>query len=81
MVAMLIVAFVALVVIQTILFSKLSEHRIDIGRSEDPVTGPSWNWWENALLHAKYNERGQRLKRWVLALMAAQLMLLVPIIW
>ena len=81
MVAMLIVAFVALVLIQTILFSKLSQHRIDIGRSEDPVKGPSWIWWEYVLLQAKYDERGQRVKRWVLALMAVQLMLLVALFW
>ena len=81
MVAMLIVAFVALVLIQTILFSKLSEHRIDIGRSEDPGTGPSRIWWENVLLHAKYDERGQRVKRWVLTLIAVELMVLVALFW
>ena len=81
MVAMLIVAFVAVVLIQTILFSKLSEHRIDIARGEDPATGPSWIWWENVLLQAKYDERGQRVKRWVLALMALQLGLLLAMFW
>ena len=79
--AMLIVAFVALVLLQTILFSRLSEHRIDIGGSKEPGSGPSWIWWENVLLHAKYDERGQRVKRWVLAVMAIQLVLLLAIIW
>jgi len=81
MVAMLLVAFVALVLIQTILFSKLGQHRIDIGHAEDPAAGPSWIWWENVLLHARYDERGQRVKRWVLALMAVQVILLVVLIW
>jgi hypothetical protein len=81
MVAMLILAFAAVVLIQTILFSKLSEHRIDIARGDDPAAGPSWIWWENVLLHAKYDERGQRVKRWVFALMAVQLGLLLAMFW
>ena len=81
MVAILIAAFVAVVLIQGILYSILSAHRIDIGRGESPDSGPSWIWLENVLLYAKYDERGQRVKRWVLAFMAVQLGLLLSMCW
>ena len=77
MVATLIVAFVAIALIQTILFSKLAEHRTDIGRGEHPGAGTSWSWQANVLLHAKYDQRGQRLKRWILALTAIQFVIVV----
>ena len=76
MVPMLIVAFVALVLVQTVLLSKLAEHRTDIGRGEHPGAGPSWSWQINVLLHAQYDAQGQRVKRWVLAVTAVQLLVL-----
>ena len=81
MVTILIVAWVALVLIQTILLSILLEHRTDIGRGDSRHAGPSWSWQLNVLLHAEYDERGQRVKRWVLALTAVQLVFLVVIVW
>ena len=76
MMTTIVVAFVALILIQVVLISRLSEHRTDIGRGENPGTGPSWSWEVNMFAHAKYDERGQRLKRWILVLAAIQLALI-----
>ena len=76
MIPILIAAFVALVLVQTVLLSKLAEHRTDIGRREHPGAGPSWSWQMNVLRHARYDAKGQRVKRWVLAVTGVQLLVL-----
>ena len=66
-----IVSFVALVLVNTILFSALSGHRVDVplGHEQD---GPSRSWVINALFHARYDRTGSRLRKWLIITLLLQ---------
>jgi hypothetical protein len=64
--------FVVLVLVNVVLTSALGQHRTDVPRTAPPGSGPSWSWQVNLFVHAKYGARGRLIKRWIVALLAAQ---------
>jgi hypothetical protein len=72
--------FVTIVLANVVLTSAMSQHRTDLPRNAPPASGPSWSWQINAFVHARYDARGQTIKRWVIALIAVQGLLAITLV-
>jgi hypothetical protein len=78
--AVALVAFLALTVVNGVLTYVLMGHRTDRRLGEDRSGGPSWAWQLNVYLYASYDERGQKLKRWVAACTVLQFVAAVLVV-
>jgi len=69
-----------ILLIEVILGSALAQHRIDVPRKAPLWSGPSRSWQVNKLVHAKFDERGRRIKAWVIGLLVTRVVLIAAVI-
>jgi hypothetical protein len=73
-------AFVVVGLVNAVLTMAVMAERIDVSAKDDPLTGPSWFWQLNVLLHASVTRRGKLMRiLWVLGTIT-QIILLVCIV-